>query len=49
MESDDENENCFFVFSSKKDYKKLVTSMLEEIKSKVIFTEILNKLLLIKY
>ena len=46
MESDDENENCFFVFSSKKDYKKLVTSMLEEIKSKVIFTEILNKLLL---
>ena len=45
MESDDE-ESYFFIFSSKKDYKKLVSNMIDEIKSKTVFTEILNKLLL---
>ena len=46
MDTDDEEESCFFVFSSKKDYKNLVSLMISEIKSKVVFTVILNKLLL---
>ena len=45
MESDDE-ESYSYIFSSKKDYKKLVSNMIDEIKSKTVFTEILNKLLL---
>tara|TARA_B110000444_G_C18813116_1_gene583693 strand:- start:1273 stop:1764 length:492 start_codon:yes stop_codon:yes gene_type:complete len=41
------NKECdFFVFSSKEDYKIMVSVMLNEIKKKIVFTEILNKLLL---
>jgi len=45
MESTEE-ECYFFIFSSKEDYKKMVSTMISDIKSKVTFTEILNKLLL---
>jgi hypothetical protein len=45
MESDDEECN-FFIFSSKEDYKKLVSNMINELKNKVVINEILNKLLL---
>jgi hypothetical protein len=46
MNSDDDDESYFFIFSSKKDYKNLVSNMINEIKSKAIFSELLNKLLL---
>jgi len=45
MESDDD-ECDFFIFSSKEDYKKLVSDMINELKNKVSINEILNKLLL---
>jgi len=39
-------ESEFLVFSSKKEYTSMVNSMLNEIKNNIIFTEIINKLLL---
>lgn len=39
-------ESDFFIFSSKEDYKNMVSELINDIKNKVIFTEILNKLLL---
>jgi len=45
MESEDEDNN-FLIFTSKKDYEDLVLKMIDELKEKIVFTEILNKLLL---
>lgn len=39
-------ESDFFIFSSKEDYKKMVSEMINEIKKKIVFTDISNKLLL---
>ena len=41
-----EDGNSFFIFSSKKDYQNLVSVMICEIKTKIHFTDVLNKLLL---
>ena len=46
METDDDDDIHFLIFTSKKEYEDLILKMINELKNKIIFTEILNKLLL---